>query len=63
MNMAIREFPAESSKTEMMNVHYYAMNGEEYFTRAVWYRIQEALNELSRVAYENNTSVYQVVIN
>lgn len=62
MTMAIPEFPGDVSGSQMMTVEYNAENGDVYLAKAIWYRIQEALNELSRMAYENNTSVMHVRI-
>lgn len=57
-----KEFPGDANGTNMMVVTYYAINGDVYETKAIWYRIQEALNYLSQIAYENHTSVESVLI-
>lgn len=42
----------------MMTVEYYAKNGQVFtLTNVKWYEMQEAFNELSRLAYENDTEV------
>lgn len=44
-------------------VEYHALNGQVFTLDHVqWYEMQEALNELSRLAYENDTAVKFVVI-
>jgi len=52
----------EFYNTPKMTVTYHAKNGMTFTIDAVWYEIQEALNELSRQAYENDTEVNFVVI-
>jgi hypothetical protein len=43
-------------------VEYHAMNGQVFTLDAWYYEIQEALMELSRIAYENDTSLHFIVI-
>ena len=45
-----------------MKVDYHAKNGQVFTVETVWYEMQEAFNELSRLAYENDTEVNFVVV-
>lgn len=41
---------------------YHALNGQVFTKEAWWYEAQDTLNELSALAYENDTSLNFVTI-
>ena len=44
------------------DIEYHAINGQVFTATAWYYEIQEALMELSRQAYENDTSMDHIII-
>jgi len=65
-NDAIYRFGQQLQERESspgkVRVDYHAMNGQVFTTETVWYEMQKAFNELSRQAYENDTTVNFVIV-